>query len=419
MTGAQSAGQRSSVMKRFAIALAPLALTACGSTPKAVETPPPMATPQAGPTASTLGALALLPVLDAEAGPTNNLFYSPASVEQAFGVLRLGAAGATRSQLDAVLPPLRDPMRLAGKDQGVEVRLANALWLSDDYRFRATFVSDASGQYGATVETIDVSKPAPAAARINAWADKATEGLIPQVVTPQSVTPDTAAFITNALYFDGLWGTPFNGADEMPFLFGDGVERKFRLMREVLTVPLVKSGGMVAVRLPYSNPRYVMDVIIPQARVVMKSAPSTATVAALGKELGSASGEMVEVRLPQFEIDYAKGLIPYLQAIGLTLPFDAARADLSLMAEPGQRPLMVDDVQHIAKLQVFDTGTRAAAVTTIRVVPTSARAYSKPPTPFVVDRPFAVVLRDLERGEILFIGRIADPQPFTPKVEEP
>lgn len=406
-------------MKRFAAAFAPLVLTACVATPQVAGVPPPPVAPPPASADTSQGALALLPVLDAEAGPAANLFYSPASIAQAFGVLRLGAAGATRVQLESVLPPPRDPKGLATEKQGVEVRLANALWLSDQWRFRLAFVTEAARDYGATAEAIDVRQPAQAAARINAWAAKATDGLIPQITKPDSVTPDTAAIITNALYFDGLWQTAFDGWSDEPFLFGDGRERKFRLMREVLSVPLARAGGLTAVRLPYQNPRYAMDVIIPNRRTIMAKAPDVATITALEWRLGNAKPELVEVRLPQFEIDFAKGLIPTLQAIGLTLPFDDARADLSAMAEPGQRPLVVDAVQHIAKLQVFDTGTRAAAVTTIRIIPTGGRAYANPPTPFVVDRPFMIVIRDLDRREVLFLGRIANPQAFTPEGEVP
>lgn len=89
------------------------------------------------------------------------------------------------------------------------------------------------------------------------------------------------------------------------------------------------------------------------------------------------------------------------------------------MAQPGQRPLYVDQFRHIAKLQVFDIGTRAAAVTVMRIVPTAARIEREEAMNFVVDRPFIAVIRDLERDEILFLGRIADPQPFEPEVEGP
>lgn len=402
-------------MKHLAVLLAPVALTACqvaAPDPATTAPPPPQQAP--GGEAAVQGAMALLPVLDAEVGAAENLFYSPASIEQAFGVLELGAAGETRSQLRSVLPPPRDAKGLAGKGDGVEVRLANALWLSDKWRFNPQFVAQAADRYGATAEALDFSQQDASAARINAWADGATQGLIPKVVGPDAIDPDGAAFITNALYFDGLWQTPFDGREQAPFLFGNGQNRPFTLMRETITAPLVKRGEWSAVRLAYQNPRYAMDVIMPTDRVVMRRAPAVDEISAIASDLGKAAPSRVLMRLPQFEVDYDAGLVPPLQAIGLTLPFDAAAADLSGIAQPGQRRVVVDAVRHIAKLQVFDIGTRAAAVTVMRIVPTAARIEPTAPVPFTADRPFVVVIRDLERGEVLFVGRIADPQPFEP-----
>lgn len=400
-------------------ALAPLLLAACVTAPApVVDTgPPPSAQLPTG-TNAPQGALDLLPILDAKAGPGQNLFYSPASIEQAFGVLALGAAGETKAQLEAVLPPPRDATGLVFKDRNVEVRLANALWLSDRWRFRSGFVGDASRRYAATAETLDFSQPEATAQRINRWADTATEGLIPQVLSANDIDPDGAAFITNALYFDGLWETPFDGRETAPFLFGSGQDRPFTLMYDTMSLGLLEYQEWKAVRLPYANPRYAMDVIMPAQRTVMTAAPSSAEVAAMGRELRTATKRRVAMRLPQFEVDYDAGLIPALRAIGLTLPFDAVRADLSGIAEPGQRPLVVDAVQHIAKLQVFDIGTRAAAVTVLRIVPTAMRIETETPVPFTVDRPFIVVIRDLQRGEVLFLGRISDPQPFKPITQE-
>ena len=61
--------------------------------------------------------------------------------------------------------------------------------------------------------------------------------------------------------------------------------------------------------------------------------------------------------------------------------------------------------------QVYEQGTRAAAVTVAVPVPVSA------PPPFegiyfTLDRPFVFVIRDLTTDTVLFIGRIASPDPY-------
>ena len=363
--------------------------------------------------------MALFPILDREAGPGANVVYSPASVDQAFGLLRLGAAGDTAEQLDAILPAPRNADYLRTDSDDVEVRLANALFLSKDFRFRQSFVDTAKRRYDAQAVPIDVSEPQQAAGTINSWADKATDGLIPRVIEPSGIKPELVAVLANALYFDGKWETKLTHGEMRRFLFGSGQEKDFRFVGEVLSMAHVSRGGWEAVRVPYRNDRYAMDIIMPEQRRVMDEAPGAERIAALADELGRTKPRLVSLSIPQFEVDYSAGLIPALRGLGLTAPFSEIEADLSQLAEPGQQPLVVDSVRHVTKLQVFDEGTRAAAVTTISIVLTAGRVYQTEPIPFIADRPFVIVIRDLEASEVLFIGRIADPQEFTPEVQEP
>ena len=361
----------------------------------------------------------LTATLDVQAGAEANLFYSPASVAQAFGLLRVGAAGDTGDEIDRVLSPPSRLGELRHKSDGVELRVANALWLSDAWRFEPRFVEQADERFDATADRLDFGQAVSAAARINRWADEATESLIPTIVQPDDIDPDTVAFLTNALYFDGLWRTPFDSEQEAPFLFGDGIGRPFTLMRQTMELASADADGWKAVRLPYQGGRYAMDVMIPEKRVVRPTLPDAATIAALARGLGQSKPRPIDLRLPQFEVNYDVPLIAPLRAIGLTLPFDRDRADFSNLVAPDQRRVFVDEATHIARLQVFDIGTRAAAVTTMRIIPVGRRAYRTEPIDFIVDRPFGVVIRDLETGTVLFIGRIADPQPFAPEVAEP
>ena len=85
-------------------------------------------------------------------------------------------------------------------------------------------------------------------------------------------------------------------------------------------------------------------------------------------------------------------------------------ADLSGIAgAPGD--LLVSEVRHASRLQVFETGTRAAAVTTVEIIVTGA-LISGPLKQFRADQPFYLAIRELGSGAPLFLGRIADPQSY-------
>lgn len=365
------------------------------------------------------GALELFPVLDAAAKPRDNVVISPASIDLAFGLLHLGAQGDTREQIEAILPPPADPLGFESDERDVRVTISNALFLDRDFRFRDSYLVGTRNIYEAEAQTVDYSDEEASADTINAWAKEATEGLIPRVISPLSIDDSMIAVLANALYFEGLWRTKLMSSEELPFLFGSGEEKPFTFVGETLDMPYTRYRGWEAIRLPYRNPRYAMDFLIPEDRKIMEAAPSLEFIERMKQSLDGDETEPVRVEIPQFETDYGESLVEPLKALGLTMPFDPLNADLGGIAEPGQRRIVVDAVQHITKLQVYDEGTKAAAVTTMSIVTTSARRLPREPILFRADRPFIVVLRDLERDAVLFIGRIADPQPFDPEVVEP
>lgn len=358
-------------------------------------------------------------MLDEDAGPEENVFFSPLSVDYAFSIVALGARGETAQQLSTILPPPAAPDVYKYNANGVELRLASRLWVERQFNPARSFSEAAAARYEAGIERIDKSKPDESAATINRWANEKTNGLIPRVVSEDEIQQMLAMIITNAIYFDGDWARRFGGSAMEPFLFGDGTRKPFKLMSERMELATVDRGDWRGVRLPYRDPRYAMDVIMPERRRIMASAPSLEVIETFAERLDKAKPQLVDVKLPQFEIDTDFDLVMPLQRLGLTLPFDPGRADLSGMVENGQGGLYVGGAKQLAKLQVFDTGTRAAAVTVVSIMITSARPPdTRRAVEFTVDRPFIVVLRDLKNDAILFLGRIADPKEFEPEEQQ-
>jgi serpin B len=80
-------------------------------------------------------------------------------------------------------------------------------------------------------------------------------------------------------------------------------------------------------------------------------------------------------------------------------------ADFSGM--DGSRELFIGDVIHKAFVSVDEAGTEAAAASAV-VLP-GAAPEPAPPIEVTVDRPFVFLIRDIETGTILFVGRVLDP----------
>ena len=71
------------------------------------------------------------------------------------------------------------------------------------------------------------------------------------------------------------------------------------------------------------------------------------------------------------------------------------------------RKLFISDVVHKAFVSVDESGTEAAAATAVVMKLTSV--MPEQPVEVTVDRPFIFVIRDIQTGAILFVGRVVNP----------
>jgi serpin B len=72
----------------------------------------------------------------------------------------------------------------------------------------------------------------------------------------------------------------------------------------------------------------------------------------------------------------------------------------------GNPELFISDVVHKAFVAVDEAGTEAAAATAVIMKLT---AVPEPPLEVTIDHPFIFLIRDIETGAILFIGRVINP----------
>jgi len=110
--------------------------------------------------------------------------------------------------------------------------------------------------------------------------------------------------------------------------------------------------------------------------------------------------------MPRFEMTSDFSLAQVLTAMGMPAAFSDS-ADFSGMT--GGRDLFIGDVIHKAFVSVDEEGTEAAAATAVIMEAMAAMPEPERPIEVTVDHPFIFLIRDIQTGTILFLGRVVDP----------
>lgn len=359
----------------------------------------------------------------AVANPRANQTVSPYSIATAFGMVREGAAGETRVELDRALHFEGDVTRAEGElaerieaigRSGLTLRTANRVFVEDDFPVLDAFRDALADGYRAPFEAVSfVHGPDAAREHINAWVSGQTNDRIQDLLPPGSVTVRTRLVLTNAVYFFGTWLQPFERehTEDQPFYVGGGAGVPVPTMQATRRLSAARVDGVTVGELPYAGGELSMVVVVPDARDGLSGLLSSLDEGRLARWIDALSRRPdVRIALPRFRITPRESvdLVPSMRALGVEQAFDEARADLSGIT--GNRNLVVSAAVHRAFIEVNEEGTEAAAATGLVVELTSA-AYPPPePIALVADRPFFFFIRDPQTGLVLFMGHVVDPR---------
>jgi serpin B len=359
-----------------------------------------------------------------DSGP-DNLLFSPYSISIALAMTYAGARGGTEQQMAETmhytLPQDRLHAAFNGLDQvlamrgqgaegkkegkGFQLNVANAIWGQRGFTFLEAFLDTLARNYGAGLRLLDFAKAAEASrVTINDWIAEQTEDRIKDLIPPGAVDSMTRLVLTNAIYFNAAWQFPFEEAltEEGPFTLIDGSQVTVPMMAAKESYGYAAGEGYQAVDLLYDGGELSMVILLP-AEGAFEQFQAGLDAAQVDGILRQLSRQEVLLTMPRFEFESQFNLSAALKSLGMPEAFSTA-ADFSGMT--GKRDLFISDVIHKAFVSVDESGTEAAAATAVIMKLTAMPAE---PVRVAVDRPFVFLIRDIETGTILFVGRVMDP----------
>ena len=114
----------------------------------------------------------------------------------------------------------------------------------------------------------------------------------------------------------------------------------------------------------------------------------------------------IYLRVPIWSTKTDLDALDPLHQLGLPHTYDfGTMVDPAALARFGGDELTIDEILHIARIEVDEEGTTAAAATSIGISVTSVSE----PEVVTIDSPFFYFIRDRVSDAVLFIGHVADP----------
>lgn len=141
-----------------------------------------------------------------------NLFFSPYSAHTALAMTAIGARGATRDEMVAVLHlPTGEQHAAAAGDltryfahprKAFELSIANAIWGQKGVPWRLEFLDVQRDRFGSGFHDADfATDPDGERQRINQWAGEKTRNRIKELIPGGLVTKAHRMVLANAIYF--------------------------------------------------------------------------------------------------------------------------------------------------------------------------------------------------------------------------
>lgn len=343
-----------------------------------------------------------------------NLFFSPLSISTALAMTWAGAGGRTAAEMAAVLhftgPAL--PVHAAneamlgslatGESDSWKLAIANRLWPARGLELRPAFLELTEKYYHARPQVLDFAGATEEARRaINRWAEDNTAGMIKELLQQGDLDSLVRLVLTNAIYFQADWASAFDAAQTGVGSFhpADGVVLQVPFMTQTGTFPYRRIDGVQVLQLPYAGSSLAFVAILPDEPDGLARVEAELDFARLDRWLKDLEEQELSVQLPRFDLTWRNELREPLQNLGMKLAFSGA-ADFSGMTSAG---VSIDQVIHQARIKVTEQGTEAAAATAVILRENMQMMFR-------ADHPFLFLVRDTRTGDIVFMGRLSEPQ---------
>ncbi|KIH57086.1 serine proteinase inhibitor, partial [Ancylostoma duodenale] len=211
-------------------------------------------------------------------GPASeSLVVSPLSVIFALTMIRAGAKGTTKSQIDKQIAKGASDdsivdyysglsQQVLKASNGVQSRIANGFFLNNNYQIEKDYENTIVKKFSAKVEPYDFSKKDETAKTINDFVSTTTEGKIHDMLKPDALN-GAFSVIVNAIYFTAKWQYEFfkSSNTKQKFFSAEGKGKEIDFMNARMDHRLyAEDDDTQVLSLTYKDTSYAFNIFLPK-----------------------------------------------------------------------------------------------------------------------------------------------------------
>ncbi|XP_047514961.1 alaserpin-like isoform X8 [Pieris napi] len=249
--------------------------------------------------------------------------------------------------------------------KGVELKTASKIYIASNYELNENFATTTRDVFNSEVKNVDFTQGQKTASEINAWVEDQTNKKIKDLVDPDSFDANTRAVLVNAIYFKGLWKSPFSTYATYDQVFHITKEKS-------ATIPMMyQKSEFNYAELPELNAKILqmfyegeeasMILVLPnEIDGITQLEEKLKDPSALNKAISDMYSTEVEVTIPKFKIETTTNLKDVLSKMDVTKLFTPGQARLTNLIK-GQDDLVISEAIQKAFIEVNEEGAEAAA----------------------------------------------------------
>lgn len=371
-------------------------------------------------TVSTLPTM-MRPFIQSSLAPlasrNENIVYSPLSSYMTLAMLYEASEGSTQDELMTYLNIEEEgqwrealsnvfqstyQQRYQGSQPLVQSRLANAMFIRDTYPIASSYTQQLADTYFA--EVFHTNFDATSRQSIADWINQKTNDFLSVQPEELSIQDSTQWLLYNTLYMRSNWLTPFEESltHVASFTPEGQTSVDVNMMKKTLGSAPVFQGEDFTMIEDQAYGKYQFHYLLPNLDTTLTSLLERESfLEDVETAMDQTTLQEVALLVPQFSIDKTLDLKPWMMNHIPSL-FDPSYANLSKAGEG----LFVQSLRQDVRLDVFEQGFEAAAVTEADVGTTSAPI--PPSLEIRMDRSFLVLVTHAS-GLIHFISIVHSP----------